>query len=89
MLKSKKVKKMIRREQGDSIKGGKADKKKPSAFNKKQIQIGTKVEREHTSSNLKAREIAMDHLTEIPDYYTRLLKMEREAKKELKAKKKK
>ena len=30
-----------------------------------------------------AEEIAMDHLEEIPDYYTRLKDMEKEAKKEL------
>jgi hypothetical protein len=43
---------------------------------KKQLKQGEKVEKEHTS-NLKARrEIARDHLGELPDYYTRLKKME-------------
>lgn len=46
---------------------------------KKQLAIGAKIEREHTHSDSKAREIARDHLAEIPDYYTRLKKMEKEA----------
>lgn len=43
-----------------------------------QIKIGTAIEREHTSNRLLAREIALDHLKELPDYYTRLKKMEKE-----------
>ena len=37
---------------------------------------------EHTDDKDKAAEIAKDHLTEDPKYYTRLAKMEDEAKKE-------
>ncbi len=48
-------------------------------INPKQLEIGTKVEMEHTDDVKLARKIALDHLREIPDYYTRLLKMEREA----------
>jgi hypothetical protein len=40
----------------------------------KELQKGLKVEREHTSDPKVARKIAMDHLTETPDYYTRLEK---------------
>jgi len=50
----------------------------------KQLAIGAKIEREHTHSVSKAREIARDHLAEIPDYYTRLKKMEKRAKSEIK-----
>ena len=32
--------------------------------------------KEHTSSDSVAREIALDHLMELPDYYTKLEKME-------------
>ena len=46
---------------------------------KGQMTIGAKIEREHTKSGAEAREIARDHLKEIPDYYTRLKKMEKEA----------
>jgi hypothetical protein len=54
-----------------------------------QIEKGIKVEKEHTDSEAEARTIAMDHLVEIPDYYDRLLAMEKEATKELQEKKKK
>jgi hypothetical protein len=36
-------------------------------------------ELEHTKNTKMARDIAMDHLAEMPDYYTRLKKMEKEA----------
>jgi hypothetical protein len=47
--------------------------------NKTQMRMGVKVEMEHTSSRTLARRIASHHLAEIPDYYTRLNKMERGA----------
>lgn len=53
-----------------------------------QIEIGIKVEREHTSDEAEARLIAMDHLVELPDYYTRLDKMEKEGLQELEQEKK-
>lgn len=43
---------------------------------KKQLEIGTKVEFEHTTSRGSARIIALQHLDEKPDYYTKLKKME-------------
>lgn len=39
---------------------------------RKQLKMGIKVEREHADSDEKAREIAMDHLYENPDYYSKL-----------------
>lgn len=65
----------------DILTGGKADKKTDSDFNSKQLAKGRKVEREHTTSPQLADEIARDHLSEIPDYYTRLAKMEAGAEK--------
>jgi hypothetical protein len=41
--------------------------------------MGIKVEMEHTTDPLIAKRISLDHLSEIPDYYTRLAKMEKEA----------
>jgi Protein of unknown function (DUF5661) len=38
--------------------------------------MGIKVEGEHTSNKEIARHIALAHLKELPDYYTRLKKME-------------
>jgi hypothetical protein len=43
---------------------------------KKQLNMGLKVEMEHTKDVKKAREIAMDHLWEDPSYYTKLKKIE-------------
>jgi hypothetical protein len=61
----------------DKLKGGKADKKKPKDFDKKQLAAGIKVEREHTKNKHIATEIAMDHLIEDKNYYKKLKKMER------------
>lgn len=42
----------------------------------KQLSMGMKVELEHTKDKQKAKEIAMDHLWEDPNYYTKLSKIE-------------
>lgn len=42
----------------------------------KQLEMGIRVEMEHTNNPKLAREIALDHLGELPDYYSRLKKME-------------
>lgn len=47
--------------------------------NQKELAIGRKIEMEHTTNPEIAEKIALDHLAEIPDYYTRLVKMEKEA----------
>lgn len=52
--------------------GGKADKKSPKDFDKDQLEAGIAVELEHTNDRNIAQEIAMDHLVEDPDYYTKL-----------------
>lgn len=41
-----------------------------------QLALGIKVEKEHTSNDAVAIEIALDHLNERPDYYTQLSKIE-------------
>jgi hypothetical protein len=41
-----------------------------------QLKQGIKVEMEHTNEILTAKEIALDHLYEDPDYYTKLEKIE-------------
>jgi Fe-Mn family superoxide dismutase len=71
----------------EAIPGGLAKGMKPSDFDPKELEVGTKIEMEHlvgdsyskAEMKAKAQEIAMDHLAEIPDYYTRLVKMEQEA----------
>jgi len=65
--------------QNDEIPGGLADENKPEDFDQEQLEMGIKIEMEHTDDPEKAKEIAMDHLKETPDYYTRLAKMEKKA----------
>ena len=43
---------------------------------KLQLDKGIRVEMEHTKSRIKAKEIAMDHLSEDPKYYDKLSKIE-------------
>ena len=51
------------------------------SFIQKQLDMGEPIEHEHTKDHNLARDIALQHLDEIPDYYTRLKKMEADAKK--------
>jgi DNA-binding transcriptional regulator YhcF (GntR family) len=46
----------------------------------KQAEVGSTVEREHVTTHEEAYGIALQHLDEFPDYYTHLLKMEKELK---------
>lgn len=46
-----------------------------------ELKMGIKVELEHTNNPEVAKRIAIDHLAEFGDYYTRLIKMEKEAEK--------
>jgi uncharacterized protein YlxP (DUF503 family) len=78
----------------NTIKGGKSDNMSlqdiANKFNvsvekiNAQLKKGIKIELEHTNDKEKAKEIAMDHITEFPDYYDRLEKMEKDAEKDLK-----
>ena len=52
------------------------------SFIKKQLDMGEPIENEHTKDHDLAKDIALQHLDEFPDYYTRLKKMEADAKKE-------
>jgi hypothetical protein len=61
----------------DNIPGGLADKKSPEDFDQEQLAAGIQVELEHTSDSNIAREIAMDHLTEDPNYYKKLKTIEK------------
>jgi len=61
----------------DKIPGGLADKKKPEDFDRKKLDAGIKVELEHTSDRAIAQEIAMDHLMEDENYYSKLKEIEK------------
>jgi N-acetylglutamate synthase-like GNAT family acetyltransferase len=52
----------------------------------KEIEMGIKIELEHTDSKEMAEKIAMQHLIEMPDYYTRLKKVEKKGEEEWKEK---
>jgi len=61
----------------DKLKGGLADNKTPDDFDKKQVNQGIKVEKEHTDDEHLAEEISLDHLSEDPLYYEKLKTMEK------------
>lgn len=52
------------------------------SFVRDQLRMGIDIEKEHTKNKDLATDIALQHLDEFPDYYTRLKKMEASAKKE-------
>lgn len=60
-----------------SVIGGKGSHLPDSAFNKKWLDFGIKVELEHTKSKKVAKMISKVHLTESPRYYVELKKMEK------------
>ena len=60
-------------EQVNALTGGVGDTTAPSNVNTKELAIGVQVEMEHTNDPKIATEIAMDHLTEDPEYYTKLV----------------
>ena len=49
-----------------------------------ELKMGIKIETEHTNNLSIAKRITLDHLAEFSDYYTRLMKMEEEAREESK-----
>jgi tRNA nucleotidyltransferase/poly(A) polymerase/DNA topoisomerase IB len=65
----------------DQLPGGLGDKRKPSDFPASKVEQGRKVEMEHTDDADKAREVALDHLTEDIDYYNKLETIEKRGKK--------
>jgi hypothetical protein len=66
--------------ESEEIEGGEAEKMSVQDLAKKhgvkssdiekELEVGTKIELEHTDSKKMAKEIAMDHISEFPDYYT-------------------
>jgi len=45
-------------------------------YDPKQLEMGIAVEMEHTNNKSIAETIAKHHLAEVPDYYTKLKKVE-------------
>jgi hypothetical protein len=65
----------------EKLKGGKGDNRPDSDFDPEQLKAGIKVEAEHTTDKVKAKEIVKDHLTESADYYKKLKVMEADMEK--------
>ena len=61
----------------DMLPGGQGDDMPDSDFDENQLKIGIKHEMEHTNNPKIAKEIAKDHLSEDPDYYKKLSKVEK------------
>lgn len=66
------------------IKGGYGANQPRCKYDQRELKMGRKVEMEHTTDPKVSEEIASDHLEEIPDYYTRLDKMEHKYEREQK-----
>jgi len=60
----------------NKLKGGKGDKLTADQVNPHELSAGIRVEMEHTLDVNLAKEIALDHLSEDPNYYTHLKAME-------------
>jgi hypothetical protein len=56
----------------EKILGGEGDNRPDSDFDAKELKMGIEVEMEHTTDPEIAKEIAKDHLSEDPKYYTKL-----------------
>lgn len=54
--------------------GGRGDNTDEKDVDQKQLEIGIHVEMEHTNNSKIAKEVAIDHLSEHDDYYTKLIK---------------
>lgn len=65
----------------EKLSGGVADGKPITNYDLAQLLEGIKWEtKDHTSDKMLALEMAMDHLESIPDYYTRLARMDWECR---------
>lgn len=70
-MKISSIRKLIREMWLDSMPGGTGDNASPLDFDLDQIELGVDDELEHTDDPETAMEIAMDHLTLDPNYYTK------------------
>lgn len=63
--------------ESEKMKGGLGDKRPDGDFDPKKLEQGIKIEMEHTNDRQVAKEIAKDHLSEDPNYYEKLKKIEK------------
>ena len=69
MITKEKILRKVISKLSDKIPGGKGDGLDDSEFDKDQLNKGIEIEMEHVSDPDLAKEIAKDHLSEIPNYY--------------------
>lgn len=62
----------------DELPGGAADDMPDQNFDPIQLEIGIEHELEHTGDRNIAKNIAKDHLTEDPNYYRKIQKIEKD-----------
>lgn len=62
--------------QGHALEGGQGDDLSIDDVDPEELAMGIEVEMEHTNDAKIAEEIAMDHLSEDPEYYSKLMEFE-------------
>ncbi len=58
----------------DLLPGGVGDHTDPETLDPRQLEVGILVQRQHTNNLAIAKQIAVDHLTQHPKYYTKLIR---------------
>ena len=58
------------------LRGGKSQGLDPNSVDPEQLEMGISVEAEHSADPATQKKIALDHLAEVPDYYTKLQQVE-------------
>ena len=71
----------ITKREHHTLHGGVGDNTRPEDVDPEELEMGVDVEHEHTDDDDIAEEIALDHLTEDPEYYTHLKEMEEKYRK--------
>lgn len=74
--------KVVTEEEGFSAYNNPVTIRGEEVYDPDELAMGIEIEKEHTDDDAEASVIARQHLEEIPDYYSRLVRMERDAKKE-------
>jgi len=68
---------LFKEDEDNVLIGGLGDELDEEDVDAEELEMGIKVEMEHTKDKNIAREIALDHLSSCPKYYSLLLEMEK------------
>ncbi len=63
---------LFKEDESNLLEGGIGDNLSDDDVDKEELKKGLKVEKEHTKDKRIAKEIALDHLAEDPNYYSKL-----------------